>query len=59
VSDRAAFPRPKPRESDDAYRLRLREWFDAEPADPNETPGFVRGEWEYICSIAGISPDPE
>ena len=52
-----AFPEPTDDETDNDYRERIREWFDAIPDDPYAGPGFRRTESEYICSLAGISPD--
>lgn len=49
-----AVPEPLPTETDDQYRERLRAWFDAVPT--TTSPGFQRGSWEYICSLAGIAP---
>ena len=51
------FPEYIGSEPEDAYRRRLREWFDSIPDEPYETAGFRRGEWEYICSLAGVEPD--
>ena len=57
---RPEFPgEPRDDETDDEYRARLREWFDAVPDAPKGGPGFRRGEWEYICSLGGISPYDE
>lgn len=48
---------PRETETDDQYRDRVRVWFEWEPPAENETPGFIREQWEYICCLAGISPD--
>lgn len=51
------FPMPKRRETADQYKVRVHAWIDAVPIDGDYTPGFLRAEREYICSLAGVDPD--
>jgi hypothetical protein len=49
------FPDPPEPYDEDEYRESIRTWFDAIPSDENEIT--TRAEWEYICSLAGVTPD--
>jgi uncharacterized integral membrane protein len=41
-------------DTDDTYRTRLHEWFDAVPT---EADAFIaNARWEYLCDLNGISP---
>lgn len=51
-----AMPEPTATETDAAYRARLRAWFEEIPRSPDDTPGLIAAEWEYLCSLQGIDP---
>jgi hypothetical protein len=48
-----SFPEPRDGESDDGFRQRARQWFDSGEDRGSE------GEWMYLCSLWGISPDDQ
>jgi len=55
--DKLPFPRWDDSYTEDEYRAMLRGWFDSGDRNQDETEGFRRGVWEYICELQGVSPD--
>ncbi len=47
-------PEPDDVETDDEYRVRLREWFDSVPG--NDPPEMKATSWKHICDLQGITP---
>jgi hypothetical protein len=51
MSAEPSFPHQRDDESEDEFRARARKWFDAGDEQGSE------GEWLYLCSLWGISPE--
>jgi hypothetical protein len=52
MSVEPSFPHQRDDESEDEFRARARKWFDSGEQGSE-------GEWSYLCSLWGISPEAE